>query len=93
VGMLPATPFDRTIDLACEKNNIYTLPDELRIKLMLHRYCHRLDKLVCNIASEPPEMQIPERDQDIVLPWQKDLDHLEMELNAIEREFASKLTG
>lgn len=88
--MLPSTPFGTTIDLACQTGTLYTLPDNLRIKLMIQRHCHKVTKLVCSYWSVTPDQ---EASQQFSLPWQKDIDMLETELDAIERENAHKFTG
>lgn len=57
---------------------------------MIQRYCHKVTKLVCSYWSVTPDL---EATQQFSLPWQKDIDLLETELNSIEHENAHKLTG
>jgi hypothetical protein len=93
MGMLPTTPFDTTIDLACQTGTIYTLPDNMRIKLMLQRYCYKVTQAVCKYSSMPQELQSHEGTRPFELPWQKEIDLLDKGLDSIERENCHRFTG
>lgn len=96
VGQLPNAPFDWTIDRACEIGNIYTLPDELRFKLIIQRYCNRVTKAMWNISYDLVTVHLSNRRSSFVEEsWENDIAMLENGLDSLESEnrhlFSSKL--
>lgn len=88
VGQLPNAPFDWTIDRACEIGNIYTLPDDIRFKLIIQRYCNRVTKIMWNIVYDVSTAQLSNRPLSFVESWERDMTTLEIELNKFESEHA-----
>ena len=95
MGQLPNPPFDWTIDRACEIGNMYTLPDELRFKLVIQRYCHRVTKTMWNISYDPITVHLSDRRSSFTELWGNDIAMLENELDSLDSEsgelFSSKL--
>ena len=79
-GQLPNAPFGWTIDRACEVGNMYTLPDTLRFKLVIQRYCHRLTTAMRSISYDPISVQppLPGELQSFIITWRNDIAVLEM---------------
>ena len=86
VGQLPNSPFDWTIDRACEIGNMYTLPDELRFKLVIQRYCHRVTKTMWNISYDPITVHLSDRRSSFTELWGNDIAMLENELDSLDSE-------
>ncbi len=89
-GHLPIAPFDWTIDRACENGNIYTLPDELRFKLIIERFSNRVSKAMQSINHDPVDgdVHLPSSDEppSFQAPWGNEIAMLEKELDALESE-------
>jgi len=95
MGHLPIAPFDWTIDRACEIGNIYTLPDELRFKLIIQRHCNRVTRAMWNIAYDPATVQLSNPPLSFAESWGNDITMLDNELDSFGSEnghlFSSKL--
>lgn len=83
MGHLPHAPFDWTIDRACENENARSLPEDLRLKLVIQRYCNRITKLIWEVDFD----QIP-----VDAGWVNELATLEKELNALDVKHSHGLT-
>jgi hypothetical protein len=85
-GHLPNAPFDWMIDRACEDENLYTLPDSLRFKLMIQRTCHRITQAMSTISYDPITAQSPPPGEvsSLMMSWQNDMAHFESELDTLE---------
>lgn len=94
-GQLPTAPFDWTIDRACELGNIYTLPDALRFKLIVQRYCHRVSKAMCSISYDcmSPQTPPPGEPSSFMMSWQNDMAAFESELDILEQENGPQFSG
>lgn len=90
---MPNALFDWTIDRACETGNTYTLPDELRFKVIIQRYCHRVMKVLCSNVVDPSGIQSPIDRSSFMISWGNDLFTLENELNTIEFQHRQQLSG
>jgi hypothetical protein len=74
---------------------MYTLPDELRFKLVIQRYCHRVTKTMWNISYDPITVYLSDRCSSFTESWGNDITMFENELDSLESEsgelFSSKL--
>ncbi|TVY65581.1 Regulatory protein LEU3 [Lachnellula suecica] len=91
-GLLPTTPFDKTIEFACQAGNIYTLPDSLRFKLILQRYCDRVTKVIYSDLRESFDSSHPNDKPGFILTWESNLNALDFELNEIEKEHSASFS-
>jgi hypothetical protein len=94
VGQLTNALFDWTIDRACKIGNIYTLPGELRFKLITQRYCNQVTKVMRNISYDPVAVQLSNPRSSFADSWENDITMLENELDSLESKngqlFSSK---
>lgn len=81
--------------MSCQAGNLYTVPDDLRFKLILQRYCNRVTKVVYGDLREPQDASSPGDQPNFMLTWESNLNALNHELDTIEQEyshmFSSKL--
>jgi len=84
-GLLPITPFDKTINFACHTGNIYTVPDDLRFKLILQRYCNRVTQVIYGDLREPQGDSNAGDRPSFALTWESNLNALNYELDEIEQ--------
>jgi len=92
VSHLPTAPFDWTVDQACQLGNIYTLSEDLRFKLLVHRYCNRITQLMCGISNESMDFQSPSDRVTFLTSWENDMAMLETELDTIEQQHQQGLS-
>jgi len=83
------------IDRACEKGDLYTLPDSLRLKLMIQRICHRITQAMATISYDPITAQSPPPGEvtSLMVSWQNDMAHFESELDSLEEAHKLILSG
>ena len=92
VGQLPNTPFDWTIDRACEIGNAFTLPEGLRFKLIIHRYCDRITRVMSGNSNHLHSFETRSQQSLSIMAWDTDLTMLEDEIMALEREHSQHLS-
>lgn len=80
VGQLPNAPIsDWIVDRACEIGNEYTLPDSLRFKLMIHKFCDRVTRTMYSNSHDPLGLQPPGDLAALMSAWETGLGSLELE--------------
>lgn len=80
-GLLSPAPFDWPIDLACEPDNDYSLPSNLRFKLNIHRLCNNVDKF---LDQQPLDHFEPSQSAKLhawITLWEAQLDTFETHTN------------
>ncbi|TVY91060.1 Regulatory protein [Lachnellula willkommii] len=85
-GLLPIAPFDKTINFACQTGNMYTVPDDLRFKLILQRYCNRVTQVIYGDLREPQAGNNAGDRPSFALTWESNLNALNYELDEIETQ-------
>ncbi|TVY34924.1 Regulatory protein, partial [Lachnellula occidentalis] len=88
-GLLPMTPFDKTIDFACQTGNIYTVPDDLRFKLILQKYCNRVTQVIYTDLREAQGGSNAGDRPSFALTWESKLSALNHELDEIEQQHSN----
>ncbi|CZR67425.1 uncharacterized protein PAC_17324 [Phialocephala subalpina] len=92
-GLLPTAPFDRTIEASCKPGNMYTLPNSMRFKLVIFRYCNRISNLVCRDLTDNGDPFNPGSPQaNPTLSWIQDLWDFEKRVKAWRLKYQDELS-
>lgn len=92
-GILPTTPFDRTTEASCKPGNIYSLPNNLRFKLVIFRYCNKISRLVSRDLTENGDLFSPNPDQaNPTLSWVSELLDFETKMHAWRHKYREELS-
>jgi hypothetical protein len=77
---------DWAIDQACEIGNKYTLPDNLRCHLLIHKYIARINTVMIESGRSPTGY--PPESESCVL-----MEMLEKDFGDLERSMGHRITG
>ncbi|KUJ07834.1 uncharacterized protein LY89DRAFT_789497 [Mollisia scopiformis] len=92
-GVLPTTPFDRTIEASCKPGNMYSLPNILRFKLAIFRYCNRISNLVCRDLTDNGDPFSPGTPQtNPTLSWVTELLEFETRMQSWKQKYRDQLS-
>ena len=83
---MPNAPLDWTILHSCEVGNVYTLPDDIRLKVIIVGICERLAKSMCGNLADPFGLP-PSQDIGVLIGAR------EAELDVLEAELAVQSSG
>lgn len=92
-GVLPTTPFDRTTQASCKPGNIYTLPNILRFKLIIFRYCNKISRLISRDLTDNGDPFSPNPNQaNPTLSWVSELVEYEKKMYAWKHKYGDELS-